>query len=70
MDEGVGIRNIHEVKEPLYTSKPHLERSGMGFTIMESFMDSLEIISKVGSWNDGHHEKAINKNENSLSLIR
>lgn len=48
MDEGVGIQNIHEVKEPLYTSKPHLERSGMGFTIMESFMDSLEIISKVG----------------------
>lgn len=47
MDKGVGIDNIHEAKEPLYTSKPHLERSGMGFTIMESFMDSLEIVSGV-----------------------
>jgi len=45
IDKGIGIRNIHEAKEPLFTSKPHLERSGMGFTIMESFMDSLEIIS-------------------------
>ncbi len=47
-DQGVGIDNIHEAKEPLFTSKPQLERSGMGFTIMESFMDSLEIFSKPG----------------------
>jgi len=46
-DEGVGIDNIHQAQEPLYTSKPHLERSGMGFTIMESFMDGLEIQSNV-----------------------
>lgn len=45
MDQGIGIENIYEAKEPLYTSKPELERSGMGFTIMESFMDSLEIHS-------------------------
>lgn len=47
IDQGVGIDNIDEAKEPLYTSKPHLERSGMGFTIMESFMDSLEIDSTL-----------------------
>ena len=32
--------------EPLYTSKPELERSGMGFTVMETFMDSLEVVSE------------------------
>ncbi len=46
-DDGVGIENIYEAKEPLYTSKPELERSGMGFTIMESFMDSLDIQSTI-----------------------
>ena len=46
IDEGKGIGNIEEAREPLYTSKPELERSGMGFTIMESFMDSIEIDSK------------------------
>lgn len=44
-DEGIGIENVHLAKEPLYTSKPELERSGMGFTIMENFMDKVEIIS-------------------------
>ena len=34
--------------QPLYTSKPELERSGMGFTVMESFMDSLEVESQKG----------------------
>lgn len=47
-DEGRGILNINEAREPLYTSKPELERSGMGFTIMESFMDEIEIYSEVG----------------------
>lgn len=46
-DKGTGIENIYEAKEPLYTSKPELERSGMGFSIMESFMDSLEIHSEL-----------------------
>ena len=47
-DHGKGIENIEMAKEPLYTTKPNLERSGMGFTIMESFMDSMEIESVVG----------------------
>ena len=47
-DQGKGIENIDLAKEPLYTSKPNLERSGMGFTIMESFMDELNIESIIG----------------------
>ena len=47
-DNGIGIENIDIAKEPLYTSKPELERSGMGFTIMESFMDDVKIESIVG----------------------
>ena len=47
-DNGKGIENIEQAKEPLYTTKPELERSGMGFTIMESFMDELKIESVVG----------------------
>lgn len=47
-DNGKGIENVEIAKEPLYTTKPNLERSGMGFTIMESFMDKLEIESIVG----------------------
>ena len=46
-DTGKGIENIEIAKEPLYTTKPNLERSGMGFTIMESFMDSMEVESIV-----------------------
>lgn len=47
-DNGVGIDDIDEAREPLFTSKPELERSGMGFTVMESFMDSLEVSSERG----------------------
>ncbi len=47
-DNGKGIENIEMAKQPLYTSKPNLERSGMGFTIMESFMDELDVQSVLG----------------------
>lgn len=47
-DTGKGIENIDIAKEPLYTTKADLERSGMGFTIMESFMDELNIESILG----------------------
>ncbi|MCL1802939.1 MAG: anti-sigma F factor [Eubacteriaceae bacterium] len=46
-DYGVGIGDIHKAREPLYTTKPELERSGMGFTIMESFMDTIDVISAL-----------------------
>jgi len=47
-DHGTGIEDIVIAREPLYTSKPELERSGMGFTIMENFMDHLVIDSNPG----------------------
>lgn len=47
-DNGKGIEDIEEARKPLYTSKPDLERSGMGFTIMESFMDDLKLESIEG----------------------
>lgn len=46
-DTGRGIADVEKAMRPLYTSKPHLERSGMGFTVMDSFMDSLEVVSEV-----------------------
>lgn len=49
IDDGKGIENIEKAREALYTSKPELERSGMGFTIMESFMDELKVESSLGS---------------------
>ena len=48
-DKGRGIEDIKKAREPLYTSKPDMERSGMGFTIMESFMDEVEIESILGT---------------------
>lgn len=47
-DEGVGITDIEEARQPLFTTKPELERSGMGFTIMENFMDECMIESQPG----------------------
>ncbi|MET3543941.1 stage II sporulation protein AB (anti-sigma F factor) [Paenibacillus favisporus] len=48
-DRGRGIEDLELAKQPLYTSKPELERSGMGFTIMENFMDEFEVSSEPGS---------------------
>ncbi len=48
-DTGVGIEDVELAREPLYTSKPGEERSGMGFTVMESFMDRLEVESQPGA---------------------
>ncbi len=47
-DQGRGIEDVELAKQPLYTSKPELERSGMGFTIMENFMDEFDVVSEVG----------------------
>ncbi len=46
-DEGVGIEDIHKAMEPMYTTKPQLERSGMGFSFMEAFMDELVVSSEL-----------------------
>ncbi|WP_409289071.1 anti-sigma F factor [Peribacillus sp. SCS-37] len=47
-DEGLGIDDVEEARQPLFTTKPDLERSGMGFTIMENFMDEIKVISHRG----------------------
>ncbi len=47
-DKGVGIEDIDKARIPAYTTKPELERSGLGFSIMESFTDGLEIESSKG----------------------
>ncbi|MEH7073911.1 anti-sigma F factor [Neobacillus drentensis] len=47
-DEGLGIVDVEEARQPLFTTKPDLERSGMGFTIMENFMDEVEVHTQPG----------------------
>lgn len=48
-DYGEGIPDVEKAREPLYTTRPQEERSGMGFSFMEAFMDTLEVISTVGT---------------------
>lgn len=47
-DHGVGIENVEQARQPFFTTKPEQERSGMGFAFMETFMDEVEVVSKVG----------------------
>lgn len=47
-DTGKGIADVEKAREPFYTTKPELERSGMGFAFMEAFMDQVEVFSEVG----------------------
>ena len=47
-DKGVGIENIEKALTPFFTTKPDKERSGMGFTVIEGFMDNMEVISELG----------------------
>lgn len=61
-DFGVGIANIPQAMEPLFTTKPEWERSGMGFAFMEAFMDELQVQSKVGEGTSIVMEKVIGKN--------
>ncbi|MBR6771284.1 MAG: anti-sigma F factor [Lachnospiraceae bacterium] len=48
VDEGHGIEDVDKAMEPMFTTKPELNRSGMGFPFMEAFMDELEVISTLG----------------------
>ncbi len=58
-DKGKGIADIEQAREPLYTSKPELERSGMGFTIMETFMENVRIKSKPDKGTRIYMEKTL-----------
>jgi stage II sporulation protein AB (anti-sigma F factor) len=62
-DEGVGIEDLEEAKQPLFTTKPELERSGMGFTIMENFMDHVRVESSMGKGTTIYLEKELIKNK-------
>lgn len=48
VDHGIGIENVEEARQPFFTTKPELERSGMGFAFMEAFMDELFVFSTPG----------------------
>lgn len=63
MDEGVGIADVKRAMEPLYTSRPELERSGMGFMFMEAFMDQVQVESTVGVGTTVYMAKQIGKGE-------
>ena len=58
-DNGKGIENLTQAMEPLFTTKPELERSGMGFAFMEAFMDELEVESTPGQGTCVHMKKKL-----------
>ena len=60
-DLGVGITNIEKAREPLFTTKPEFERSGMGFMFMEMFMNKVDVISEPGKGTTVIMEKKLKK---------
>lgn len=62
-DKGVGISDVEKAREPFYTTKPELERSGMGFAFMEAFMDEVIVVSKVNEGTSVTLRKEIGKQE-------
>jgi stage II sporulation protein AB (anti-sigma F factor) len=66
-DQGVGIPDVNMARQPLYTSKPELERSGMGFTIMENFMDEVMIHSKPGQGTTVHMVKYLKSRQQTMA---
>lgn len=60
-DEGVGMEDVARAMEPLYTSRPEMERSGMGFMFMEAFMDQVEVQSAPGMGTTVYMKKTIGK---------
>ena len=62
-DDGVGISDVEKAREPFFTTKPELERSGMGFAFMEAFMDEVEVVSALGEGTKVMMRKEIGKQE-------
>ena len=60
-DQGRGIENVEEAMQPMYTTKPEQDRSGMGFAFMEAFMDSVEVESEPGEGTKVKMKKANGK---------
>ena len=61
MDHGAGIPDVEKAMEPMYTTKPENDRSGMGFTFMEAFMDEVSVESEVGKGTVVHMKKVIRR---------
>ena len=64
-DFGRGIENVEQAKEPFFTTKPDEERSGMGFTIIETFMDDMQVESKTGEGTTVTMRKRLGQNAES-----
>ncbi|MCI8729844.1 MAG: anti-sigma F factor [Lachnospiraceae bacterium] len=60
-DWGKGIEDIEKAMQPMYTSKPEMDRSGMGFVFMEAFMDQVEVTSQPGEGTAVYMKKAIGR---------
>lgn len=60
-DEGKGIENVEKAMEPLFTTRPELDRSGMGFAFMEAFMDNVYVESELGKGTLVRMKKTIGK---------
>ena len=61
IDKGIGIENISKAMEPMFTTKPEKDRSGMGFTCLEAFMDEVTEESQVGDGTTVHMKKTIGR---------
>ena len=68
-DKGIGIENVPEAMQPLFTTKPEGERSGMGFSFMEAFMDRVEVESSPGNGTIVHMWKSFQENILSQSRL-
>ena len=62
-DTGVGIPDVAKAMEPMYTTRPELERSGMGFLFMEAFMDQVQVFSKPGEGTRVQMRKRLGKRD-------
>jgi len=62
-DRGVGIENLEKAREPLYTTKPDKEHTGMGFTIMENFVNDIQIETALGKGTKIRFVKYLQANE-------
>ncbi len=60
-DQGIGIANVEQAMQPLFTTRPELERSGMGFSFMEAFMDQIRVESQPGKGTIVKMQKTIGK---------
>ena len=61
IDKGKGIADIKKAMEPLFTTRPEWNRSGMGFAFMEAFMDEVVVVSELGCGTEVHMKKTIGR---------